>query len=254
MARKRRESGGSDSGAWMNTYADMVTLLLTFFILLYSMSSLDSTKFNIFVEAFTERTGEFDSFILYLEGIGAESDLQYADSPELVKIENLNDVFERLDVYVRENNLEQNISVSQGDGYVFISFADDMLFEPNSARLNSSILEILHFIGQGIKSIEDEVEMISVNGHTAAIPGNPDYAVSDRLLSSDRANAVLMYFEEVMHIDSTKLVQIGFGKYKPLEDNETEEGRRRNRRVEILISSDNPITNQIDNVYEQLVE
>ena len=87
-----------------------------------------------------------------------------------------------------------------------------------------------------MKSIEDKIMMIKVNGHTASVQ-NVNYHVSDRDLSTDRANAVLDFFEMKTQIQPNKLIATGFGKNFPIATNDTEEGRRQNRRVELVIIS-----------------
>ncbi|MDL2232223.1 OmpA family protein [Ruminococcaceae bacterium OttesenSCG-928-L11] len=257
MARRKKGGGdgGGGGGDWLNTYADMVTLLLTFFILLFSMSSLDAAKFNMLVSAFASDSQSSDQIVIFATGDGSyESAANKGEVDAELNIEDLSSIYEALREYINANNLDDSVEVAKGEGYVFIRFMDEMLFQPNSARLKNPNMDILDFVGYGIKSIEHEVNMISVNGHTAAIPNDPDYAVSDRELSSQRANVVLRYLEDVSGVDSEKLIQVAFGKWKPFESNETEEGRAKNRRVEILISAENPIANQLDNVYEKLLE
>lgn len=258
MARKKRSGGGGPgSGDWLNTYADMVTLLLTFFILLYSMSSLDAAKFNMLVTAFASDSDSSDKIILRGEATGESQTASNSFDGEPHEIDDLNDIFQYLQQMVEEQGLQDSVSVSRGEGYVFIQFMNDMLFEPNSAVLKPQHRDLIQFVGEAIKAVQGDAESINIVGHTAAIPENPDYAVSDRLLSTERANAVLMYFEDVTLIDPTKLFATGYGKWKPLPhaDNNTEEGRGMNRRVEILISSEsNSLSEQLDNAYEKLVE
>lgn len=261
MARKKvADSGGGGGSEWLNTYADMVTLLLTFFILLFSMSSLDAEKFNLMVSAFMSSSDSTSPAIIVLNG-QTEGNLQEGLPPAGTEIEaedapSIEEVFKKIQEYIEESEFKESVSVSQGEGYVFVQFMNDMLFEPNSAVLRPQTREILRFVGNGIKSMENRCEMISIHGHTAAIPDNPDYAVSDRTLSTDRANAVLSVFEDNIGIDSQKLFAVGWGKTKPRapDSNNTEEGRSKNRRVEILISTENLLAEQLDNVYEKLVE
>ena len=129
---------------------------------------------------------------------------------------------------------------------------DDMLFQANSAVLKPEDLKLLEFLGYAVKSVQDEAAMIAVIGHTAAVPGSPDYSVSDRILSSSRANTVLMYLEDEIGIQPEKLISVGWGKNSPVASNDTSEGRARNRRVEILISGKNVLQEQLENIYEEL--
>lgn len=249
MARKKVESGGPSGGEWLNTYADMVTLLLTFFILLFSMSRIDSTKFNLLVKAFTEDGTSSARIVLKGAPEGKEDGLPPTNAEEkdaMIKI------FDEIVDMIKDKGLGESIEVSQGDGYVFIRFMNDMLFEPNSAVLKQSDREILQFVGNGIKSVQSKAKMISVHGHTATVPGRPDYSVNDWILSADRADAVVIFFEEEIGIDPTKMQAVTWGKNVPFTSNDTEEGRSKNRRVEILISTENLLQEQLDNVYEKL--
>jgi len=247
------------SGTWLNTYADMVTLMLTFFILLFSMSTIDSTKFNMIVKAFSESTSKDMIVILGREGPN-DYDAATAQGPDVfeedVEVKDLTDIFMAISDYIEQNNMQDSVRISQGDGFIFIQFMDNLLFEPNSARLKSSDLDLLNFVGMGIKSVQDQLKLVRIDGHTAAIPEDPYYPVSDRLLSSERANSVLMYFEDVIGIRPELLVQMGYGKQVPLpgNTNSTDEERSKNRRVEIYISTENDLREQLDNIYEKLVE
>lgn len=259
MARKRKPMESDSSGTWLNTYADIVTLMLTFFILLFSMSTIDSTKFNMIVKAFSESTSKDMIVILGREGPN-DYDAATAQGPDVfeedVEVKDLTDIFMAISDYIEQNNMQDSVRISQGDGFIFIQFMDNLLFEPNSARLKSSDLDLLNFVGMGIKSVQDQLKLVRIDGHTAAIPEDPDYPVSDRLLSSERANSVLMYFEDVIGIRPELLVQVGYGKQRPLpgNTNSTEEERSKNRRVEIYISTENDLREQLDNIYEKLVE
>jgi chemotaxis protein MotB len=259
MARRNKGGGGGGpgSGDWLNPYADMVTLLLTFFILLFSMSSLDAAKFNMLVSAFSSDSTSSDQIVIFAQSDGSLENTASEGGPdeEAPEAIDLESVYQRILEIIQNSGAEGSVEVSKGDGYVFISFMDEMLFQPNSARLKDpSNMEILSQVGYAIRMVENEVEMISVNGHTAAIPDNPDYPVSDRELSSQRADVVLMYLEDNVGVDGTKLLSVAWGKNRPIAENTTAEGMSKNRRVEILISAENPITDQLDNVYEKLME
>jgi len=256
MARKKGggKGDGSSGNEWLNTYCDMVTLLLTFFVVLFSMSSLDSAKFNMMVKAFASELRSSDSIIIFAEGTEGTPTFDEKNPFEDGEREvfDMEEVFQMLMGYIEENQLTDSVQVAKGDGYVFIRFMDNMLFEANSARLKPADLEILNFVGYGIKTIQNQAELIRIDGHTAAIPENPNYEVSDRVLSSERANSILMYFEDVIGIDPKKLVQTAYGKQVPIADNNDPVERSRNRRVEIFISSENIMAEQLHNIYEQL--
>ncbi|WRS26686.1 flagellar motor protein MotB [Oscillospiraceae bacterium MB08-C2-2] len=263
MARRKAPDTSGGSGDWLNTYADMVTLLLTFFILMFAMSNVNEQKFNQLAEAFrahgsnwmdriaidTGTSGGTTTPNSASEGRGVE---QAQAEPE-VDVTTLPEVYEHLKEYLDEHPMGDQVQISQGDGYVFIRFMDGLLFQPNSDTLKASDLEMLNFIGYGIKAVQDKAAVIRIDGFTAAILDNPNYPVSDRRLSSNRANAVLIYFEDVIGIDGEKLIAVSHGKYRPIADNDTEENMARNRRVEILISDENSLSKEADLIYEKLL-
>ncbi len=257
MARRKAPESGGSSSEWLNTYADMVTLLLTFFILLFSMSSLDASKFNLIVKAFSQPGDAAD--VIVIDGAtdteGTRGLTPTGPEQEVDQVE-MEEVFQKIAEMIEQSEMSESVDVETSEGQLFMRFRDDMMFEPNSAVLRPETTEMFRRIGNDVKTIQNQCEMISIHGHTAAIPDNPDYPVSDRILSTDRANAVLTVFEDNVGIAPEKLFAVGWGKTRPIspDSNNTEDGRAQNRRVEILISSENLLAEQLDNVYEKLVE
>jgi chemotaxis protein MotB len=254
MARKKASGGGGPgSGDWLNTYADMVTLLLTFFILLFSMSRMDSAKFNMIVRAFAS-SGRSDAQItIDGEATNQEEFTGQTPTPQEAITEEIAEIVEAISEMIEQQQLQQSVEVTQAGNDVFIRFMDDMLFEPNSSVLWPEHREILGFVGQSIASIQSKAKMIAVYGHTASVPGNPDYAVNDWVLSSERSTTVIRFLEEESGINPVRMQTLNLGKNMPIAGNETEEGRRQNRRIEIHISTETSITEQLENLYEQLM-
>lgn len=232
MARKKnRETGGGAS--WMETYSDMVTLLLTFFIMLYAMSTIDAQKYASIVEAFTK---EMNPAVYDIED--TDSDIGEADTikePEDKNdINELDKLYALLSQYVDENNLNEQVQVSKSEEYVFIRFSDSVTFRGYSDILEVSGRNILDILAEGLVLVDEYVEEVIIAGHTAKV--EYDKTDIDRTLSTDRANVVLKYLEDKNVIDPAKYLAIGYGLYSPIADNNTTEGRAKNRRVEIYIS------------------
>ncbi len=224
MGRKRRreDSGGA---SWLETYSDLVTLLLTFFILLYSISTVDAQKYAMIVEAFSK----VDEVVEELPQTESSN-----SSVEKQDIEDIDKLYEALKEYIEKNNLQGSAEVSKTEEYVFIRFSDEITFGGYSQNLNESGKKILDVLAGGLKLVDEYIEEVIISGHTAEVIG--DNSNIDRTLSTERANAVLNYLESKKVISPAKYLSIGYGLYSPIADNSTASGRAKNRRVEIFIS------------------
>lgn len=258
MARKKSED--EPCGNWMDTYGDMVTLLLTFFVMLFSMSSVDMEKFAVLVRAFTSQDPDTINIVLDQTGINDEFDypsnrtdeenknsiLQNATLEEISEMvpQNFDDLYEYLKAYVEKSGMEGSVTVSKpADGCVFLRFQDNIFFDPDSSALRRDATPLLDFLGNCLLGVQDQVMTVNINGHTAD-PRIDNYGVSDWRLSGERAANVAVYFEEKKGFDPKKLLPIGYGKNFPVADNSTPEGREKNRRVDMMIISDNTTMGQ----------
>jgi len=240
--------------AWLNTYADMITLILVFFILLYSMSSIDQEKFRLLVKAFTadpetieqirllESDNQVDAGKPDAEQGGIEGDL-------IADIEDLNDLYLHLKKYVQENQLQESVQVEKGKDMVFIRFSSNLFFEADRAVLKSGGTEILDFVGDALGQVEPTIKYIRIDGHTAEA-GRGTSTVDDRALSTDRANAVLKYLEDLYIKEPAKLMAVGYGLYRPVAPNDSEANRAKNRRVEILVAKTDSLQDELDKIYQ----
>ena len=229
MKRKQRNSG--DGQEWLNTYADMITLVLTFFVLLYSISNINMVKLEKVAEAMQKK-------------LGIESKLELKDLPQNLKYPQvgdtkeeltaseaaLNEAKEKIESYMQANHAAAE--VTQEDDVLYIRFKNEMLFAPDSPDIRQENISYLDYVGDVLKAKEPEILAIYINGHTADAP---DSAWNDRILSSQRADNVAIYLEEQKGIEPKKLISRGYGKNYPIADNSTKEGRDQNRRVDIII-------------------
>ena len=225
MARKRNNSSEGDAGTWLNTYADMVTLLLTFFAVLISMSSVDQDKFEQVMQSF-----QADIVATSESGAGAG---EGTGIPTDGSIKTMDELYEYLKDYIEQNNQQEAVTISKNADIVYLRFSSDLFFLPNQYTLLSSSYPTLEFIGQGLKGCENIIRMVEIAGHTAAVQGETN--ISDWRLSGERAATVAIYLEDEIGFTPEKLKIEGYGKRYPVADNSTEEGRRQNCRVELLI-------------------
>lgn len=229
MARRRKSSGSGGEGTWLNTYSDMVTLLLTFFAVLLGMSTINEEKFNAIMETFQSQETQVEA----VAGQSTQEEQATGNTDQSSQIENMDELYQYLKNYVEQSEKQDAVEVSKEGDVVYIRFSSDLFFLPNQYELLSDSYPTLEFIGQGLKSCENIVRMVTITGHTAAVAGESD--ISDWRLSGERAATVAIYLEETIGFDPSKLKVEGYGKQYPIADNSTEEGRRKNRRVELVV-------------------
>jgi len=218
----------------METYSDMVTLLLTFFVMLYAMSTIDAQKYASIIASISKAMNPA-AYEEMMEDNETEEMMDSIDSYDEEEVpDELNVLYTLLKQYVEENGLEQQVSVKKAEEYVFIRFSDSITFRGYSDILESRGKEVLDILAEGLALVDEYIEEVVIAGHTAKV--EYDYTDIDRALSTNRANVVLKYLDDKKAIDSAKYLAIGYGLYSPIADNSTPEGRAKNRRVEIYIS------------------
>ena len=249
MARQRKSSGGGGGGqAWLNTYADMVTLLLCFFVLMISMSTINEEKFNAFLESFQNIDKEvLEDIIQATQQGGGEGGGNSQDMTEAA----MDTLFEKLEEYVEENNMQSSVSIAKIEDVIYVRFDSAIFFKANEYTLRDDAYDVLNFIGDGLKEYEKEIKLINICGHTAKPSVEQDPERTWRL-AGERAAVVANYFELNKKIDNMKITVLGYGDDFPVASNDTEEGMRKNRRVELVIIGKNSNVNT--NIYDALEE
>jgi len=237
--RKTTETPATGAPAWMATFSDMMTLLLTFFILLYSISSIDAIKFKTISESLQSvLSGETSSSIIEEEGPNDDIPLdnpQYEqqEDPEDPKIkESTLEMYNQVKDYVEEEGLEADVSVSLNRNGVFVNIKEAILFEPGEADIKEEGQEILGNLEGLFLQFDNE---IVIEGHTDNVPQQSFKFPTNWELSSGRATAVVRYLCEVKDIPENRLSAIGYGEFRPIADNDTPQNRALNRRVNLLI-------------------
>ena len=236
MASIKKKSSGGGGANWMDTYGDMVTLLLCFFVLLYSMSSIDEAKWKIIVQSFNPSiVDETDP----PGPIGEDSSSGGNEMPATDVEEAMDELYEYLKMYQQQNQAQAgDILISQGDGYVFISFADAVFFDGNSFTLKPEGKVLLDGIIPALSGASEFIDELQVLGHTAQqYAHTPNPIPADRRLSSNRATEVVIYLQErIEGLDPGRLVVTSYGQWRNVADNGTESERAKNRRVEMIIT------------------
>ena len=242
MKRKKKPSGGGAN--WMDTYGDMVTLLLCFFVLLYSMSTISEEKWAALVMSFNPDAAKIETETPGGDGPNADESNGEGypvmpPSQEVVN-EQMEELFLSLQEMVDQQSAENSISVTQGDGKIFISFNQNVFFDGESPVLRKEAYPILNQICEMFDKAAGAIDEVRVLGHTAqGSPTKPNNVTVDRTLSSNRATNVVIYVQQHSLLDPTRLISEGWGQWHPVASNDTAEGRAKNRRVEMIISGRN---------------
>lgn len=248
MRRKKKYTDDSSSeGApeWLTTYSDLVTLLLTFFIMLFSMAAIDQKKFDAVSEslrfAFGNNTGA-----MFHENIGNN----YINMPNLIDNENNNAVDmdeeeynyeyqkkltnfkEEVENAIAQHSLEDQIHLIDEQNKIVLRLNEVLLFDTGKADINKNHIEIMNKIGTMLDTLGTE---IIVEGHTDNVPINTYAFPSNWELSTKRAVNIVKYFIDYCDMSEKNLIPQGRGEFQPIADNATEEGRRKNRRIDIIV-------------------
>lgn len=236
-SRRRNEEPEADkSNLWLLTYSDMVTLCLTFFVLLYSFSTIDTVKWKSLVVSLQGALGVMPGNELPtttveeknfdIDEIKMEQYLMYEEETKRME-----EIQARLDEFLSANDLEANISTSIEERGVIIRFQDSVLFPKSRADLYQKSTVIL----SGLSSIITELgNLIRIEGHTDDLPINTERFPSNWELSTARATNVLRFLIKE-GVPGEKLSAVGYGEFRPLVANDCEENRKKNRRVDIVL-------------------
>lgn len=232
MARKKKGASGAGSG-WLTTYADMITLMLCFFVMLYEPSEVDITRLQALSASISgDPTG---GSISLSAGKLADLGNTISSMPSMEKGKLLGTTLKKAVSLFAPDIKSNKIVVTSDERGVVISLAADAFFERNSAELNiEESREILLGIAQFLSDKELAARRFRIEGHTDSGASNYDKWKSNWELSALRAINVLHYLTD-FGAQESKFSVTGYADTRPVYSNETAEGRAYNRRVDIII-------------------
>ena len=261
MAKRREDEPPKGAPAWQSTFADLMNLLLCFFVLLFSMSTVDAQKFELIAASFSQtfsiftagstmigdgamigngisQLPELDDFI---NSVGRMAE----NTPEMEQLDDLQsevqaeglkqseEMAEKIEEAVEENNLTGDIEMQVTAQYVQLTMKGSLLFNSGSDELKGESKPVLDKVGVILERYAGGT--IEIEGHTDNVPISGRRFSSNNELSAARALSVFDYMMENTNLDPARIKNSGRGEYVPIADNSTEEGRAKNRRVEIRI-------------------
>ena len=271
MAKRKPEEAPKGAPAWQSTFADLMNLLLCFFVLLFSMSTIDAQKFELIASSFSntfsifsQGGSSFDEGLLISNGVSQLNNLdQYinntgAAAQKTSKTNDLNkdeaggndidelkealeqqqlkaseELAEKMSEAMTENGLDKDVDINFTSQYVQLTLKGSVLFDSGSSELKNDALPMIQKIAMILERYAQST--IEIEGHTDNVPIHTSRYESNDVLSSYRALAMFNYLVDNTSLDPAKIKHAGRGEYIPVADNTTPEGRAKNRRIEIKI-------------------
>ncbi|OES45088.1 flagellar motor protein MotB [Domibacillus iocasae] len=237
MAKHKRHKKHEEhvDESWLIPYADLLTLLLALFIVLFASSSVDVQKFQALANAFQNEmeggTGVLDFPSPVADPAMSETDeqenLKAADQKELQEMQ------EKMTAYIKENNLQDKVETTLNGEGLLLRIRDNVLFNSGEAEIQPAHLGNAKEISQLL--VMDTPRSIIISGHTDNVPISTAQFDSNWELSAMRAVNFMKEILKNEQLDPRLFSAKGYGEYQPIASNDTADGRAQNRRVEILI-------------------
>ena len=260
MARKKQEDAPKGSPAWMNTFSDLMNLLLCFFVMHFAMSDVDAEKFEKIVASFQNTfsilpsggasigEGELvSSGVSQLEMLDSyykdqansksdeESDTEedIAEAYKEQSLEESEQMAQAIEEAISKYGIQDEVEVDFDAQYVMLNMNGAILFDSGKSDIKQEAYPLIDKIGKLIEPYQQNI--IEVEGHTDNVPIHSSKYEDNDVLSFYRARSVSDYLREITTLEPAHIKSAGRGEYVPIADNSTPEGRARNRRVVIKI-------------------
>ena len=231
---KKKHEEHENHERWLVSYADFITLLFAFFVVMYSVSSVNEGKFKVLseslVSSFNNKKTVGELSIVSLP-INKNTPIQVQEKPPADNAR----AFLSVANAITAANVPQGVQITTTERGLNIRIKDDALFQSGSARLNPKIEEFIDLIASLVKELPNG---IAVEGHTDNQPIRSSLYPSNWDLSTARANTLVRYLIDHHHLAEYRLSSTGYAGSRPVELNDTPEGQASNRRVEIIVLKD----------------
>lgn len=249
MSKRKKKAHHEDhvDESWLIPYADILTLLLALFIVLFSMSSIDAQKFNAMSQAFNEAFSSGTGIFEYPSPV-PEDDAQAMDDEEgkddkkeqsaevkkqIEKLE-LENIQKKVNTYIQEKALTDKLSTSLTDEGLLLTIRDNVLFPSGSADVRQEDIKTANEISELL--VMNPPRNIIISGHTDNVPiSNPQFESNWELSVTRAINFMKVVLNNNHQLDPALFSAKGYGEFQPVSSNDTNEERAKNRRVEILI-------------------
>jgi chemotaxis protein MotB len=257
MSRKIRHSHISHD-RWLVSYADFITLLFAFFVVMFASSRQDQSKVRQVESSIREAFQSMGVFPANSHQPNSSSATVIpSDSVAMVTLgddavslpgvmEDLSHMKQRMEQTLAPQIANGAIAITLGRGGLLISLRDVGFFDSGSAIPKSSSIPTLNVIGRGMATVPYDVR---IEGHTDDVPIQNSQYPSNWELSTARATVLTRFFIEEDHILPGRLSAAGYAQYHPIASNLTAEGRSRNRRIDIIVLPTRQLAGTVERVF-----
>ena len=225
MRRRRKINSDENLERWLLTYADLITLLLAFFIVMYSMSQVDNKKFGKVSEA-------LNTILRGGTSVLRQQIEQDKTGHGLLRLGNLRLVQQKVEERFRQLGRQEELQTEVTERGLVIHILESTLFDVGSAELKMRAMEVLDLVAEQVK---DRPNHIRVEGHTDDRPIQTAIFPSNWELSSARATSVVRYLSDNHGIAPDRISALGYGEFRPVKPNNSVENRAKNRRVDVVV-------------------
>lgn len=240
LGRQDKKKKRRGTPAWMVTYGDMTTLLLTFFVLMFTTAEIEGRELQLILSAFRGSLGLQTGGLTLSQGVLAELGQQVESLPSRERGERLAKAVEKAVSIFQPEVKSRRVKITEDERGIVISLVADAFFESGSPQLTPEGVQVVNKMGRFLSDPQFAGNDIRVEGHTDNRPitqGSELYEAypTNWELSAARAVQVVRMLNEVWRIDGDRLQAVGYGEHQPVESNDIEEGRAYNRRIEVII-------------------
>ena len=255
LARKRTPKQENKGAAeWLLTYGDLVTLLLTFFVMLFSFSTIDAQKWQSLVSSLAGQSGileggkvvnekpntgdnpSIEDFLeLFPGGTDKLSDFHGDENSKQDDKDDFVRLYKAIEGFLEEREIPAEVKISKTHTEILLRFKDTVLFDSGAANIKQDAKEILVGISEVLNEFQEHISRVRIDGHADIIPVNPRKHPTNWELSAERAVNVVRFLCEEQGFEASKLSAAAYGEFHPIDYSNTAEGLSRNRRVEIFI-------------------
>ncbi|MGG2112937.1 flagellar motor protein MotB [Lysinibacillus pakistanensis] len=242
MAKKAKKKKHEDhiDESWLVPYADILTLLLAVFIILFASSSVDQEKLQRMSAVFNQVFDGGTSFLEQpspVETPNAESDKTpqqiQQNSAYLKDQQELAEIKDSVENFIAVHEMEGQFATEMTDEGLLVTIRDSILFDPGKATIKSEYIPIAKELAGVL--VSDPARNIVITGHTDNVPVGPNFSSNLELSLMRASNFYMVLLDSNSQLKSDNFSAKGYGENRAIAPNDTAEGRAKNRRVEVLI-------------------